>query len=186
VTSLATKFNVSFVAGLIIRLPAESSSLLPNGSTYLIAPNREPVPICHKHIDDGFGNCHPCMERYDPRNPFRDHPDFVIASFICADADASSYRDRFGNMTDIGTKRHAAVANNIKDSERSNSVMCIPAFSKYYGENMVKTGWARYRYVVLSNSNSAQESVIGRDHVVLKQSQHRPDNHITLLSTAAE
>jgi predicted amidohydrolase len=120
---LAQRFNVVFVAGLVIR--GRCGPVPPHSAAYLIDRSTRPMLMCYKVVRDGTeaGN-KGCPENYtawstgspDFRNPVL-YRGINVGALVCADAAPPQPRN-WGNHSEW---------NRVREVAEKSAIICVPA-----------------------------------------------------------
>lgn len=152
-STIASRFSVALVAGLIVRESGRPSQ--PYNSAFLIDGGSEPILICRKrNQDNAIGRYKVCHENYDIENPTT-YRNCSVAVLICMDAFQQDGED---------VQRHMRLASGMR--KKDFGVLCIPAHM-YRDNEGVAQGWGE-NWVVLANSNANRPrgSYIARGGVI--------------------
>jgi predicted amidohydrolase len=110
------KFDVCFVAGLIISTPSDVTFQYKHNSAYLIDANGFGL-LCHKKNFDNQGPYSTCLDGCDGHNAIQ-YRNVAVASLICMDAYAEHYND----------ERHKELTNKLDLTQAAIRLVCIPAY----------------------------------------------------------
>ncbi len=160
--SLAGKYSVTFVAGMIVEEP--NAPMPPFSSAYLIHASSSTL-ICRKHGNDGYPN-------YTPFNAVADAPNPIqcggssIAAIVCMDCDSPQV---FRPIEDRLSKAQGP------------KIVCIPAcMNNDYGDHAIAGSWPNH-YVVLANSDpQGCNSFISKDGTIMERDNRGLENSIVL------
>jgi len=159
---LAAKYNVTFVAGMIVQEPNAPNP--PFSSVYLIHASSSTM-ICRKHGDDGYPNYTPFNAVPDAPNPIQ-YGDSSIAAIACMDCDNPRvFRPIEGRLSKL----------------QGPKIVCIPAcMNNVYGDHAIAGSWPNH-YVVLANSDpQGCNSFISKDGTIMERDNRGLENSIVL------
>jgi len=160
---IASRLNITFVAGLIIKTASGPDP--PYSSAYVVDSSGFTL-ISHKAKPDyGKTPYTPCSIGCDVANPFT-RGEIAIGALICVDID---------------TPRHEAVLKRLKATDTANRILCIPGClgNQFSVSNITQTSPGCY--VIVANSDRwGCKSGIGKDGVVLVLDPSGDENTIIL------